>query len=298
MNKSWKNLALTSSCLLALSACGSGGETKGEDPVAEPPVITTPEPETVPIYGYYQLVTENPSQNRYLLLSETESYIWDVAKQEPSPSELMCKTGETLEHFSEQTTRQTLNFNCVGENYSLLDLVIELENTIVTFELNQSIEVEGVTYQKLTIEKELSELTGLVEGSLFDVSGGDFLTEIRNDIDTSRYIVVSPRSPSYLDVGIYTRNWENNGECLGAESYRLEDFSGVEDLGYKQKAVIPFSITRSKIDRIDLCDGKTLPQPSTLEPIYFTSFSLNDGSYVVVSEQQDFITVGRVALSE
>ncbi|QDP01817.1 hypothetical protein [Thalassotalea sp. PS06] len=297
MNKAWKKFVPSLSCLLTLFACGSGGEAKKESPVVEPPVTSTPEPETVPIYGYYQLETENPSQNRYLLLSETESYIWDVAKQEPSPSELMCKTGETLEHFSEQTTRQTLNFNCVGENFSLLDLVIELENSKVTFELNQSVVVDGITYQKLAVEKDLSELTGFAEESLFDAPSGYYLNEVRDDINTSRYMYAKP-SNLLFEVSIYTRNWEDDGACVGSEQYVLEDFSVVEDGGYKQKALIPFSLTTKRLDQSGLCDGKTLPLPSTQEPINFTSFSLNDDSYVIIAEQQDFITIGKVSLTE
>jgi hypothetical protein len=271
------------SSLLIISCGDSGTETSTPNIKEDLPIITEPPIEeiTTPFYGAFD-ITLLDGVIRTVLLDEERSYIFSAAEKSYPPNELMCVSDESLAEFSSTLSTQTLNFICSGHEDENLSLIVELD------------EVTSVTYahgQQEPIKVSVDSMVKLIPPNFSDLSSGDYTTPARDDIDVSRYISVSPRSLYYSFI-IFSRDWPIGGKCLSAMDYRLTDFSSITVKETSEVMEVPYSGTL--ISAGSNCDSKILPMPSALQSLAVQIYSLEDGSYFIVFEQDSFITIGRV----
>jgi hypothetical protein len=263
---------------LFLSSCGnSSGDSENE---------TTPSVETTPLYGVFVLTLAD-NKVRTVLLDAQRSYIFSVANNDIPVQELMCVSEDTLSEFSSTQSIQTLNFNCAGTSNEALSLTIELdENVLITY----------THEQQYSASLQVNDITEIVAPNFRSLSSNSYYTPVRNDIDISRYIVASPREPVYIDFNIFSRDWPIGGQCLFSMSYRVTDFTSVSVNKTNEMVYVPYSGTH--ISPSSSCSQKTLPMPSTLEPLRTHIYTLKDDSYFMIFEQTNFVSMGRLYISE
>jgi hypothetical protein len=273
--------------IFLLSSCGGSGQEVAPPIVITPPPIETPPPEVATaLYGIFDLTLDN-NKVRTILLDAERSYIFSVANNTIPVQELMCITEEHLYEFSSSQNIQTLHFNCSGSSIEAISLTIELDDSVL------------ITYtheQQYSVILPISDLTEIITPNFRNLSSSDYITPIRDDIDISRFIAASPRNPSSIDFNIFSRDWPIGGQCLASMIYRMTDFTSISvnttnetvDVPYLQTPIFPSSG----------CSQKILPMPSNLEPLFTHIYTLQDDSYFVIFEQVNFLSMGRLYLSE
>jgi hypothetical protein len=270
---------------LLLSACGGSSTDSGEE--ISPPVDTVSTPiVTTPLYGALD-ITLADNVVRTVLLDAERSYLFSVANNDIPVNELMCVSETPLLEFSSTESIQTLDFNCSGPSDKPLSLTIELnENVLITYTQDQ----------QYSVSLPVSDITEITTPNFRNLSSNDYLTPIRDDIDISRYILASPRAPSYIDFGIYSRDWPRGGQCLASMFYRVTDLDSISVNITNETVYAPYSQT--PIFPSSGCSQNILPMPSNLEPLLTHIYSLKDASYFMVFEQANFVSMGRLYLAE
>jgi hypothetical protein len=79
--------------------------------------------------------------------------------------------------------------------------------------------------------------------------------------------------------------------------FRASELSNVESNETSDSVIANYSQSPSNPSSSS-CSQKTLPMPSVSEPILAKVFTLEDGSYFLSLEQDDFITMGVLLLTE
>jgi hypothetical protein len=279
-------LRLTSCLLSALFLSSCGGSSGGSEKEAIPPVDSTPTVVKTPIYGMFDLTLAD-NVVRTVLLDSDRSYLFSVANNDIPVNELMCVSEDSLSEFSSTTNIQTLNFNCSGTSNTPISLTIELdENVLITYTHDD----------QHSMSLTLSDITKIVTPNFRSLSSNDYTTPIRDDIDISRYILASPRGPSYIDFNIFSRDWPRGGQCLASMIYRVTDFASISVNITNETVYAPYSQT--PIFPTSGCSQKVLPMPSNSEPLFTHIYTLKDDSYFIVFEQANFVSMGRLYLTE
>jgi len=270
--------------LCVLFSCGGGSSPEPIPPVVIPPptvVVTTP------IYGLFNMVLPS-NETRTILFDKKRSYIFSIAKNELPVSELMCVSEEQLQEFSETLTAQTLNFVCSGSS---------IQDISITINFDDNVSIKYIHDTEFDYELSLDDITKISTPNFRNLSSSDYLTPVRDDINISRYIVASPRIPTYIDFAIFSRDWPIGGNCLASMMFRITDLPSLIINETNEYASIPY--VQSPITPPSSgCSQKVLPMPSSLEDLDTYIYTLEDGSFFIAFEQQYFITMGRFFLSE
>ena len=264
-----------------VSSCGGSGSDSEKTNIIPPPAVTT-----TPLYGVFNLTLDD-NNVRTVLLDAERSYLFSVANNSTPPQELMCISEEPLYEFSDTQKAQTLNFNCSGSVDETLSLTIELSDEILITYTHSS-------EYNLIIAKE--EVVEIVTPNFRNLSTGSYITPVRDDINISRYIVASPRIPTYIDFNIFSRDWPTGGHCLASLIYRVSDIASITVNETSESVSAPYSQT--PIFSNSGCSQKMLPMPSSSEPLSTHIYTLADSSYFLAFEQLNFVTMGRLYLSE
>jgi hypothetical protein len=280
-------LRLTSCLLFALFLSSCGGSSGNSEKEATPPIDSTPTPVVkTPLYGLFDLTLAD-NVVRTVLLDSDRSYLFSVANNDIPVNELMCISENSLSEFSSTISIQTLNFNCSGSSDAPISLTIELdENVLITY----------TDDHQYSMSLPLSDITKIVTPNFRGLSPNDYITPIRDDIDISRYILASPREPSYIDFNIFSRDWPRGGQCLASMIYRVTDFDSISVNITNETVYAPYSQT--PIFPTSGCSQKVLPMPSNSEPLFTHIYTLKDDSYFIVFEQASFVSMGRLYLTE
>lgn len=286
--------------LQLLLSCGGGSssneaETPTPAPTPTPTPAPTPTPIEISILGFHKLRSANGDTSRYLLLSDSKSYVWDVATQSPELKELMCKSSETPVNFTENLTTQTINFICTGGESENLNLVVSLNQEALSYEFNQPYWVGSILKEQLNINSALSNVI-LLNGSKISEKSGGFRTEVRDDLAISRYILASPRGKDYFSVMIMSRDWPIGGHCNMSRVYRQTPTTP-DDYGNHQYILLSKTggYNNPSWDCNRVVDILPIPLQSTLDSYFY---GLDDGSFIGVFEQSDFMTIGQLIITE
>lgn len=282
------NLIKTCSTLILLPllfSCG-GGSNSNEEPTtpATTPIETT-------ILGFHKLKSTDVQTSRYLLLTDSNSYVWDVATQAPALKELMCKSSEILSSFSETVASQSINFICTGGESENLNLVISLNQDTLSYEFNQPYWVGSTLTAQFNINASLASIVSL-NGSKISEKNGDFTTEVRDDLDISRYIVASPRGANSFSLMVWSRDWPIGGHCNMAVTYSknpplFDDYSNHQYLLLTNRS----ANLQPDFDCNRQTDVLPMPLQSPLDSYFY---GLEDGSFIGVVEYPDFRTIGQL----
>jgi hypothetical protein len=275
--------------IITLVGCGGGSSSDPiisavTTPAVITPVETTPVV-TTPVYGLFDIILPS-NQTITIFLDEERSYIFSVAENNLPVSEFMCLSQETLEGFSENLSAQTLNFTCGGSS----NLPVSL-----TISLNNKVSIKYIHDTQFDYELPLDSIVNISTPNFRDIDSGDYLLPVRNDINISRSILASPRT-TYIDFSIFSRDWPIGGNCLASKNFKITDLSSIIVNDTNEYASIPYSST-SITPAISGCSQKVLPMPSISENLDTHIYTLVDGSYFIVFEQQNFITMGRLYLN-
>jgi hypothetical protein len=270
---------IIASLFFFIIGCGGGSES-----TTPAPITTTPPPVviTTPVYGLLNL--SDPEVT--LVLTEDRSYLFSVANNLLPPEELMCTSDESFEEFSATLTSQTLNFNCSGTSTINQSIVAELVDD--TLELKY---FDGSQHDH-TIE--LAAIIKLESPNFSNIEGGNYTTRLRNDINISRYIYVSPRPPNSIDFVIFSRDWPLGGDCLTSFTYRVPE-SPTFEVNQTYESILANYSSSPISNSSTYCDSRTLTMPSRGEPIAARFYTLENGSYFLSIEQDNFITMGMIS---
>jgi len=283
MNAHW-NIARLPLIWLAFFMVGCGGSSSDKPVITipdVPPVLVDPpvDPASI-VYGLYEISLVNGDVMQMLLTNE-RSYIFSVAKNTLPPKEQMCLTNEALLEFSESLPIQTLNFNCSDDEESSINAIIELKDGLIT-----------VDYNSEKISNTTIPLTGIVQITtphFSKLTSGSYKTPIRNDINVSRLIAASSREDN-IWVNVASRDIPIGGQCHDSLIFEINDLSSVEITNTYERVSIPYRSTDTL--PVNNCVGSLLPNPSQVENIDVHFYTLANGRYFTVIEQNSFITMG------
>jgi hypothetical protein len=270
-------------CLLflySIFSCGggSGSETSPPPEVIPPPVVTTP------VYGLFDMVLPS-NETRTIFLDEERSYIFSVAENNYPVSELMCVSEETLQEFSETLTAQTLNFTCRGSSNQPISLTIGV---------TENFSVKYIHDIEFNYELPLDDIVKRTTPNFSKLSSSSYTAPIRDDINISRFISTTS-SMNY--VYIYSRDWPVGGNCMAGKVFRLTESSSIITNDTNEYVSIPYLSTTFNTPTSG-CSQRVLPIPSSGENLDTHIYTLEDGSFFMVFEQQYFITMARLFLDE
>lgn len=288
MNNSLKNIktllnTLALSFPLTITACGGGSNS---EQTAE--VVTPPEVVTTPVYGLFDMVLPS-NKTRTIFLDKERSYIFSVAENDFPVTELMCLSEETLQDFSETLTSQTLNFTCSGSSIQPISLTISFDDKL---------SIKYIHDIEFDYELPLDDLVN-IDTPNFRYKTRNYLNPVRNDIDISRYIYANPRyssrtpESSYIEFNIFSRDWPIGGDCIISKKFRITDMSSITVNDTYEYASFPHSGVDWNPSNGIGCTGKVLPMPASYSDLDTRIYTLIDGSYFIVFEQQSFITMAR-----
>jgi hypothetical protein len=282
-----KSLIIASLFFLIVS-CGGGSESPLPITTNPPPISTlTPPPAAIKTSVYGVLTLSNPEVT--LVLTENRSYLFSVANNLLPPEELMCTSDESFEEFSDTLSSQTLNFNCSGTSTINQSIVVEL--------VNDTLELKYFDDSQHDHTIELADIIKLESPNFSNIEGGNYTTRVRDDINVSRYLLVSPRPPNYIEFAIFSRDWPLGGDCLTSFAYRVPESPTFEVNQTYESILVNYSSTRIS-NSSTYCDSRTLTMPLRGEPIAARFYTLENGSYFLSIEQDNFITMGIISIND
>jgi len=267
---------IIASLFFLIVSCG------GSESTTPPPITTTPPPViiTTPVYGLLNL--SNPEVT--LVITEDRSYLFSAANNNTvPPSELMCTTEESFEEFSDTLTNQTLNFNCSGTNTVDQSIVAELEGENLNLKY-----IDGSEHDQII---ELADIIKLELPNFSNVAW-EYSTRVRNDINISRFIVVNSGS-ILTNFNIFSRDWPIGGDCLTSRQYRV--YEPIFEVNQTYESILANYSGSSFLPSQTYCNKRTLPMPSPGEPIAARFYTLENGSYFLSMEQDNFVTMGVIS---
>ncbi|MFT5757751.1 MAG: hypothetical protein ACI9LM_002487 [Alteromonadaceae bacterium] len=269
-------------CLtLFLMACGGGsGSSEISPPDIVPPVVAPPAEPTISVYGLYEISIVG-SEVMHMLLTKERSYLFSIASNTIPPTEQMCVSNEPLLAFSENLSVQTLLYNCTKTEESSITTVIELNKDIVTVDYSPEKMI------KTTIP--LANVIKLTTPHFSALTSGSYKTPVRKDINISRLIAASSRSTN-IWVNVASRDIPMGGQCHDSLIFEINDLSSVEITDSYERVSIPYRSTDTQLG--NNCDNSLLPNPSRIENIDVHFYTLSNGKYFAVIEQNTFITMG------
>jgi hypothetical protein len=272
---------------LALSIVGCGGSSSNSDndnnttspSEVVPPVVTPPAEElTSSVYGLYEISVID-SEIMHMLLTKERSYIFSVANNSYPPTEKMCVSSENLLAFSDSLLVQTLIFNCTDSE----DIIVGIELKDKTVSVDYS--PEKMTDASIS----LANIVQITTPNFSKLTAGSYKTPERNDINISRLIAASSRETN-IWVNVASRDIPIGGQCHDSLIFETDDLSSVEISDTFERVSIPYRSTDSQVG--NNCTNSLLPNPSRVENINVHFYTLANGTYFSVIEQNTFITMG------
>jgi len=268
---------------LFLVGCGGSSDNDETSPpgvVVPPSVVTPPVEPKDSVYGLYEISIID-SESMHMLLTQERSYIFSVANNTFPPAEQMCLSNEILGDFSENLSVQRLIFNCTDIEESSITTVIELKDGIVTVDYTPERMI------KTTIP--LANIIKITTPNFSKLTAGSYKTPVRNDINVSRLIAASSRANN-IWVNVASRDVPIGGQCHESLIFEINELSSVTITNTYELVSIPYRSTDTLIG--DSCTNSLLPNPSRVENIDVHFYTLANGAYFSVIEQNTFITMG------